>query len=163
MGLRARRPYVETVLTDRHRQLRLQWARRHLWYTGADWARVLFTDESKFNLRRSDGRARVYRRRGERFSDNCVRERGQFGDGSGVEFPSLLNLKLCMSLATWTPSAIKILYCDQLPYLTSDETGAWSSCRIMPLVTQLVPLHKCFSKTIYALWICRHVAQISIQ
>ena len=82
MGLRVRRPYVGTVLTDRHRQLRLQWARRHLRYTRADWARVLFTDESKFNLQRSDGRARVYRRRGERFSDNCVRERGQFGGGS---------------------------------------------------------------------------------
>ena len=117
MGLRARRPYVETVLTDRHRQLRLQWARRHLRYTGADWARVLFTDESKFNLRRSDGRARVYRRRGERFSDNCVRERGQFGGGSGVEFPSTLNLKLCMSLATWTPSAIKILRPVAVPHI----------------------------------------------
>ena len=84
MGLRARRPYVGTVLTDRHRQLRLQWARRHLRNTRADWARVLFTDESKFNLRISDGRARVYLRRGKRFSDNCVRERGQFGGGSVI-------------------------------------------------------------------------------
>ena len=82
MGLRARRPYTRPVLTNRHRQLRLHWDRRHLRYTRADWARVLFTDESKFNLRRSDDRARVYRKRWERFSDNCVRERGQFGGGS---------------------------------------------------------------------------------
>ena len=41
-----------------------------------------FTDESRFNLRRSDGRNRVYRRRGEYSNDVCVRERGQLGGGS---------------------------------------------------------------------------------
>ena len=34
-----------------------------------DWASVLFTDESRFNLRQSDGRVRVYRRRGKRYHD----------------------------------------------------------------------------------------------
>ena len=47
-----------------------------------DWASALFTDESRFNLRRSDGRARVYRRRGERFHDACVVEIDRFGGGS---------------------------------------------------------------------------------
>ena len=63
-GLRAIRPYVGLVLSARHRQLQLAWARRHLRFTRADWGRVLFTEESRFNLRRSDGRNRVYRRRG---------------------------------------------------------------------------------------------------
>jgi hypothetical protein len=81
-GLRARSPYVGLVLSARRRQLRLAWARRHLRFTRADWGRVLFTDESRFNLRRSDGRSRVYRRTGERYSDVCVRERGQYGGGS---------------------------------------------------------------------------------
>nr|XP_022301021.1 uncharacterized protein LOC111109230 [Crassostrea virginica] len=62
--LRARRPYVGLVLSARHKQLRLARVRRHLRFTRADWGRVLFTDESRFNLRRSDGRNRVYRRRG---------------------------------------------------------------------------------------------------
>ena len=81
-GLRARRPYVGLVLTRRHRQHRLRWARQHVRWTRADWANVLFTDESRFNLRRSDGRARVYRRRRERFHDACVVEKDQYGGGS---------------------------------------------------------------------------------
>ena len=36
------------------------------------WRWVLFTDESRFTLYRSDGRRRVYRRRGERYADACA-------------------------------------------------------------------------------------------
>lgn len=60
----------------------MQWARRHLRFTGADWANVLFADETRFNLRRSDGRLRVYRWRGKRYSAQCVKEKGQFVGGS---------------------------------------------------------------------------------
>ena len=52
-----RRPYVRQVLTARHRAARLQ------------WARVLFSDESRFNLSHHGGH---FRRRGERFADNQV-------------------------------------------------------------------------------------------
>ena len=69
-------------MSARHRQLMLAWARRYLRFALADWGRVLFTDESRFNLRRSDGRNRVFRRRVENYNDVYVRERGQFGDGS---------------------------------------------------------------------------------
>ena len=71
-GIRPHRPYVGPILSARHRRER----RRN------DWASVLFTDESRFNLRRSDGRVRVYRRRGERFRDACVVENELFGGGS---------------------------------------------------------------------------------
>ena len=81
-GLRGRQPYVGLVLSARHRQLRLAWARCHPRFTHADWGQVLFTDESRFNLRRSDGRNRVnIRRRGGRYNDVCVRERGKFAGG----------------------------------------------------------------------------------
>ena len=36
------------------------------------WARVLFPDESRFDLSHHDGRLRVFRRRRERFADNCL-------------------------------------------------------------------------------------------
>ena len=39
------------------------------------WALVLFSDESRFNLSHHDGRIRVFRGRGERFADNCLIER----------------------------------------------------------------------------------------
>ena len=41
-----------------------------------------FSDESRFSLRFSDGYYLVYRRRGERFTDQCVYESDRFGGGS---------------------------------------------------------------------------------
>ena len=79
---RPRRPYVEQVLTGSHRAARLQWAQRHFDWGRQQWARVLFSDESSFNLSHHDGRVRVFRRRGERFADNCLIERDRFGGGS---------------------------------------------------------------------------------
>lgn len=43
------------------------------------WGRVIFTGEYQFTVFCSDGRRRVYRRRGERFSDACVLEKDRFG------------------------------------------------------------------------------------
>ena len=80
--IRPRRPYVGQVLTARHRAARLQWAQRHILWGRQQWARVLFSDESRFNLSHHDGRIRVFRRRVERFADNCLIERDRFGDGS---------------------------------------------------------------------------------
>lgn len=80
IGNHQRNISAQTV-RNRLREVGLR-ARRHLRFTRADWANVLFTDETRFNLRRSDGRLRVYRRRGERYSAPCVKEKGQFGGGS---------------------------------------------------------------------------------
>ena len=80
--IRLRRLYVGQVLTARHRAARLQWAQRHFCWGQQQWARVLFSDESRFNLSHHDGRIQVFRRRGERFADNCLNERGRFGGGS---------------------------------------------------------------------------------
>ena len=46
------------------------------------WHEILFTDESRFMLEKADGRDRVYRRRGERFSDACIKEADIFRGGS---------------------------------------------------------------------------------
>ena len=70
------------VLLRRHRAARLAWARRHLRFTRADWAYVLFVDETKIKINGSDGRLRVYRRTGERANENCINETQQFGGGS---------------------------------------------------------------------------------
>ena len=77
-GIRPRRP----VLQQRHRVARFGWCRRHIHFTQQYWARILFTDESRFHLDSSDGRSRVYRRVGERFHHSCVIERCPFGGGS---------------------------------------------------------------------------------
>ena len=81
-GLRARRPLKGSTLKQRHRAARLQWGRTRLRWNRNTWQNILFSDESRFCLKFSDGRARVYRRRGERFSDACVLETDRFGGGS---------------------------------------------------------------------------------
>ena len=80
----ARRPHQSIPLTPRHKLERLRWARRHLRYTQRQWGKVLFSEESKFNVSRADGRHRVYRRNGERYTDQCVMPRDRWGGGGSV-------------------------------------------------------------------------------
>jgi hypothetical protein len=68
-------------LKRRHRIARLQWVRARLRWRRNTWQSILFSDESKFNLKFSDGRVRIYRRRRERFADGCVKETDRFGGG----------------------------------------------------------------------------------
>ena len=75
-------PMWDKCLTARHRAARLKWAQPHFRWGRQQWARVLFSDESRFNLSHHDGRIRVFRRIGERFADNCLIERDRFGGGS---------------------------------------------------------------------------------
>ncbi|XP_060083891.1 uncharacterized protein LOC132563146 [Ylistrum balloti] len=79
-GLRTRRPYVGLPLTPACRQRRLAWLQAHSPrnFPMRQWRRVFFTDESRFTLYRSDGRRRVYRRRGERYTDACLAEQDRF-------------------------------------------------------------------------------------
>ena len=79
-GLRARRPVVGLPL-KLHRIHRLDWCRRHMRWNGLQWSTVAFSDESRFNLYFNDGRMRVYRRRGERYSDVNVKEHDRYGGG----------------------------------------------------------------------------------
>lgn len=80
-GIRAYRPFRGMVLTLRHRQNRQRWARQVYRWQVRNWRRVLFSDESRFTLYKSDGRERVYRRRGERLARPCIREVHPFGGG----------------------------------------------------------------------------------
>jgi hypothetical protein len=59
----------------------------------------LFSDESKFNLKFSNGRVRIYRRRRERFADGCVNKTDRFGGGGvmvwgGISHVGKTNLKI---------------------------------------------------------------------
>ena len=80
-NLRSRRPAVRTTLTQRHRRARRDRCHQHIQWTRQQWSRVLFSNENGFNLHFNDGRTRVYRRQGERFSDATVSEYDLFGGG----------------------------------------------------------------------------------
>ena len=92
-SIRSRRQYVGLPLTPQRRAHRMNWLTAHgprrfpLRY----WRSMCFTDESRITLFRSDGRQRVYRRRGERFADACVLERDRFGGGSVMVWGRLNN------------------------------------------------------------------------
>ena len=81
--LRPRRPYMGPNLTPRRRQRRIQWLRAHApkRFRLADWEVVMFSDELRFSLQRSDRRQQVYQHPGERYSDTCVREVDRFRGG----------------------------------------------------------------------------------
>ena len=81
-NLQSRRAAVRIPLTRAHRTNRLAWARIHVNWTRQQWARVIFSDESRFTLSFNDGRVRVWRRQGERFLDGAVREHNRYGGGS---------------------------------------------------------------------------------
>lgn len=81
-GLKARRPNRVPRLTRQHKQRRLEFARRYQNWGDHDWRRVLFSDESRFSLRSPDGRHRVWRRQGERYSSTTVVENENFWGGS---------------------------------------------------------------------------------
>lgn len=89
-GIRAYRPFRGQLLTAEHRQRRLRWARTVLRWQRRQWQRVLFSDESRFCLFKSDGRVRVYRRRGERTAACCIQEVVPYGGGSVMVWGGIL-------------------------------------------------------------------------
>ena len=58
-GMRVRRPIKRPQLTLRHRHARFYWSHDHLGWTIRTWRQVHWSDESRFLLRPTDGRARV--------------------------------------------------------------------------------------------------------
>lgn len=82
MGLFGRSAAKKPLVSRKNRLLRIQFAKAYLKWTVADWQRVIFTDESKFNRIQSDGRTYVRRRKGEMYSPNCLQHKIQGGGGS---------------------------------------------------------------------------------
>ena len=65
---------------------RLEFANRYVIWTYENWAKVIFSDESKFNLFGNDGKNNVKRRIGERLSATCTKKPAKFGGGSVMVF-----------------------------------------------------------------------------
>ncbi|PSN40529.1 hypothetical protein C0J52_12263 [Blattella germanica] len=65
----ARRPAAGPRLLRNHRVERLRFANDHRGWRNEQWSCVMFIDESRFKLWFPDGRKRVWRRRGERFTE----------------------------------------------------------------------------------------------
>ena len=74
-GLKVRRPRRRTFLTLDHRRNRVRWAANKLHWNLRSWRRIYWSDESRFLLRFTEWRVRIWRRRGQDpFQDNVVGE-----------------------------------------------------------------------------------------
>lgn len=82
VGLCGRVARKKPLLTERHKRIRLEWAKDKINWTMAEWNKILWSDESKFNLFGSDGRVYVRRRMGEEYLPECVQPTVKFGGGN---------------------------------------------------------------------------------
>lgn len=69
------------LLTQRHRDLRLAFAREHIHWTSEQWSKVLWSDESRRNLWGCDGSREVFRRRGAALRERDVTPTVKHGGG----------------------------------------------------------------------------------
>lgn len=81
-GISSRVAKKKPLLTSRHRNLRLDFTRQYSDWSCTDWSTVIWSDEKRFTLHRSDGSLRVRRRSGEMFLEQCVQPTVKFGGGS---------------------------------------------------------------------------------
>ncbi|GBN41337.1 hypothetical protein AVEN_237017-1 [Araneus ventricosus] len=61
MGFQSLRPTRVPLLTARHKALHLAWARQHYYWTVDNWKHVAWSNESCFQLYRTDPRVQVWR------------------------------------------------------------------------------------------------------
>jgi transposase len=81
-GLPARVARKKPKLTEANRKKRYEWAKTHKDWTVDDWKKVIFSDESPFQLFQDGGKIYVRRRVGEELLDECVRPTVKHGGGT---------------------------------------------------------------------------------
>ena len=82
LGFRSAIKKKKPLLSLRHRQRRLAWARAHQSWTVDDWRRVVFSDETKINIWGSDGVKYYWVRPGDRTMDHHLDFTVKHGGGS---------------------------------------------------------------------------------
>jgi transposase len=81
-GLHSRFQKKKPLLRMMHRKRRLAFARQYRDWTVEDWKRVIWSDESKFNVYQSDGRKYCWRRQGEPLRSHHIQPTVKYGGGS---------------------------------------------------------------------------------
>ncbi len=72
MGYSSRRPHRVPFLSAKNRKRRLQFTQAHQNWTIEDCKNVAWSDESRFLLRHSDGRVRIWRKENESMVPSCL-------------------------------------------------------------------------------------------
>ncbi|GBL78234.1 Transposable element Tcb2 transposase [Araneus ventricosus] len=82
IGFRGRRTTIVPLLTARHKALCIARARQHSHWAVNNWKHVAWSDESRFQLYRADGRVRVWRKPHESMDLTCQQGTVQSGGAS---------------------------------------------------------------------------------
>ncbi len=72
MGYSSKRVHWVLLLSAKNMKRRLQFAQSHQNWTMEDWKNVAWPDESRFLLRYSDGRVRIWRKEHESMDPSCL-------------------------------------------------------------------------------------------
>ncbi|GFW30252.1 transposable element Tc1 transposase [Trichonephila clavipes] len=122
-GLHSKRPTRVPLLTKRHRQLRLRWAREHHDWSTDQWERVAWSDESWFVINHADGRIRIRRLPGEQLLPQCTVGHTHTGGGSIMlrgTFSWAFLVPVVVVEQTMNATGYLNIIVDQLhPYMTS--------------------------------------------
>ncbi len=86
MGYSSRRPHRVPLLSAKNRERRPPFAQAHQNWTIEDWKNVAWSDESRFLLRHSDGRVRIWRKEHESMDPSCLVSTVQAGGGGLIVF-----------------------------------------------------------------------------
>lgn len=81
-GFVARVKRKKPLLSKTHRKTRLEFAEKYKHWTVEDWNKVVWSDESKFQIFGSDGRTYCWKKAGEKLQDRHVKPTVKFGGGS---------------------------------------------------------------------------------
>lgn len=81
-GFRGRTVRKKPFLSNKHMKRRLDFAKKYANMPLSFWKKIIWSDESKFNLKSSDGIQKVWRKVGEAFKLSCTRGTVKFGGGN---------------------------------------------------------------------------------
>jgi len=86
IGLNSRIATPKPLPTDKQRKARLNWCTEHQNWLNRKWKTVIWSDESKFTIFKSDGPQRVWRMPGTRNNIENFVPTIKHGGGAGMEF-----------------------------------------------------------------------------
>ena len=144
MGYVVRRPKKKPLLTTRMMKARLDWAKRHAEWTVEDWKNVIWSDESKFNLYRSDGHQFVRRRSDEEYHPDCLETTVKYPASAMVwgcfTWYNIGRLHLCKGTVNQA-QYLKILEDRLLPTMRDLEQDVGISSRDIVFQQDSAPAH----------------------
>ncbi len=121
MGYSSRRSHRVSLLSAKNRKRRLQFAQAHQNWTIEYWKNVAWSDESRFLLRHSDTRVKIWHKEHESMDPSCLVSTVQAG-GGGVMMWGIFSWH---TLGPLVPIEHWYFQQDNAPYLKAQIISEW--------------------------------------